>query len=189
MPSDQPPWMPMRRGEINPQLIAVCLNAGSYPPLSVWTNDVYQCTVYRVQEGPPDETMLHLSLKRHDRLAVHDWRHLQAIKNEVCGAERYAVEIFPPESRLVDSANEYHLWVFPVGFELPFGFADQLISSDSQVEDFNARRETGQHKGRQRAFQPGLPVASMRNLHPDAGKSMFELTAPMRQIIPEPYKP
>lgn len=182
-------WIPMQQGEVNPQLIDACLSAGAHPPMSVWQNDVYQCTVYRVQEGPDDKVMVHLSMKRHDREAVHDWRHLQAIKNEVCGFERYAVEIYPPESRLVDSANEYHLWVFPPGFELPFGFADQLISSDWQIADFNAKREIGHHKGRQRPFQPGLPVAQMRNLHPDAGKSVFSLTAPMRQLVPEPYAP
>lgn len=189
MPSDQPRWQPMKRGPVNPQLIAACMASGAHPPLSVWSNDVYQCSVFRVQDGPDDEVMVHLSIKNHERTALHDWRHLQAIKNEVCGAERYAVEIYPPESRLVDAANEYHLWVFPLGFELPFGFADALLSSDYQVDDFNARRVAGEHKGQQRPFQPGLPVASTRNLHPDAGRSLSTLHGGMRQIVPEPYRP
>ena len=66
--------------------------------------------------------MTHLSLKRLDRGVVHDWRDLQRIKNEVCGPEREAVEIYPAESRLVDLANQYHLWVMPEGEKMPIGF-------------------------------------------------------------------
>jgi hypothetical protein len=49
------------------------------------------------------------------------WRDKQRIKNELFGTERTAIEVFPKESRLVDAANLYHIWVLPVGLELPFG--------------------------------------------------------------------
>jgi hypothetical protein len=41
-----------------------------------------------------------------------DWRDLQAIKNQLCGDEAEAIQLFPAESRVVDTANQYHLWVF-----------------------------------------------------------------------------
>lgn len=173
MPSDR--WQPMQQGEINPQVLASCAQAGARPPLSVWGNDVYQCSVYQVGDNTElERLMLHISICRHDRAPIHDWRHLQAIKNEVVGKERTAVEIYPPESQLVDTSNQYHLWVFPADIELPFGFADQMVSSDYQVRDFNVRRLRGEHKGRQRPFQPGLPVAEGRNEHPLADVSMMD---------------
>lgn len=69
----------------------------------------------------------HLSIKRRDKRHIHDWRDLQEIKNLLCGPEAEAVELYPADSRLVDAANQYHLWVFmrdgdrnlprfPVGF-------------------------------------------------------------------------
>jgi hypothetical protein len=56
---------------------------------------------------------LHLSIKRHDRRPIRDWRAFQRIKNELAGAEREAVELYPAERRLHDAANQYHLWVAP----------------------------------------------------------------------------
>ena len=49
------------------------------------------------------------------------WRDKQRIKNELFGADRVAIEVFPPTADLVDGANMYHLWVFPAGYSLPFG--------------------------------------------------------------------
>lgn len=78
--------------------------------------------------------MMHLSIKRQDREPVTDWRHKQEIKNMLVGPEFEAVELFPAESRVVDTANQYHLWVFgdtgalrdlgfPVGKRLGQGYA------------------------------------------------------------------
>lgn len=178
-------WTPLELGTVNPQLVQACINAGANPPIAVFHNDTYQVSVYGV--GDPPE-MLHLSIKRHDRHVIRDWRHLQAIKNEVAGPDCYAVEIFPPEDRLVDSANEFHLWVFPEGFELPFGLDEYLVSSDVQIADFNRRREAGEHKGRQRPFQDGLPVALGRNEQPGADVSLMSglwARVGMRQRVPD----
>lgn len=54
----------------------------------------------------------HLSFKRIDREPMHDWRLFQEIKNMIVGPEYEAVELYPAESRVVDTANQYHLWVF-----------------------------------------------------------------------------
>jgi hypothetical protein len=99
-----------------------------------------------------EDTSMHLTFKRNDRAAVRDWRHFQAIKNEVAGPEREAVEIFPPESKLYDSANEYHLWVAPVNQELAMG----LYSDGPAVFGPNELGPMG--KARQRPWQPGIPT-------------------------------
>lgn len=49
------------------------------------------------------------------------WAEKQQIKNELFGPECLAIEVFPPESELVDAANMYHIWVFPMDRKLPFG--------------------------------------------------------------------
>jgi hypothetical protein len=64
----------------------------------------------------------HLSIRRCDRRACRDWRDFQAIKNQLCGPEREALELYPAESRVVDTANQYHLWVLPAGERIPVGW-------------------------------------------------------------------
>ena len=49
------------------------------------------------------------------------WSEKMAIKNELFGEKRLAIEVYPTEKRLVDICDLYHLWVFEKGFELPFG--------------------------------------------------------------------
>lgn len=99
-------------------------------------NSRYQVTLQDYASG-----WTHLSIIRRDREAVHDWRDLQRIKNELCHPEREAVELFPAESRLVDSNNQFHLWVAPPGVTLPIGYMERDISD----------RPFGAHK--QRPFE------------------------------------
>jgi hypothetical protein len=96
------------------------------PDEEVWANDLYQVNVRRgiPFAGNPEFTLAHLSIKRRDRRALTDWRHFQWIKNDIVGEECEGIELFPAESRLVDGANQYHLWVFetpeprwPVGWD------------------------------------------------------------------------
>lgn len=102
------------------------------------------------------ENMMHLSIHRHDRRRLRDWRHLQQMKNEIAGEDRWAVEVFPTESKLVDTSNEYHLWVLPEGEPLPWAFQQGVVTNDEQVETFNEAREQGLHKGRQHPWEEGL---------------------------------
>lgn len=97
----------------------------------MWMNDLYTVIVNRGQKtGIPDEngdflTVTWLSIRRNDRQAKTDWRHMQWIKNQLVGEENEGVEIYPAESRLVDGSNQYHLWVFEdASFRFPFGFTD-----------------------------------------------------------------
>ena len=81
--------------------------------------------------------VIHLSVKTHDKKPIRDWRDMQRIKNELVGEEHEAVELYPAESRLVDTANQYHMWVFdkPVsdGAYYPFGFHDRLVNYDKPL--------------------------------------------------------
>jgi hypothetical protein len=74
-------------------------------------NNRYHVFVRRVrnpQDGGPD--IIHLSIRDNERTAKHDWRDFQRIKNEIVGPEYELVELYPRESHLVDSSNQYHLW-------------------------------------------------------------------------------
>ena len=69
--------------------------------------------------------MIWLSIKRIDKESIHDWRELQQIKNEIVGEKNEAIEIYPSEDRIVDTANQYHLWVFKdPTIKVPVGFFD-----------------------------------------------------------------
>lgn len=91
----------------------------------VFMNDTYQVNVREAEVGDYWPESLHLSIKRRDKQPIHDWRELQTIKNEIVGPEHEAVELYPAESRLTDTANQYHLWVLKSHeHRFPFGFND-----------------------------------------------------------------
>lgn len=98
-------------------------------PLRTWANNTYVVLEFELASTTAGEPPLtHLLVRRHDHTAVHDWRHLQRVKNDVCGPEREAIEIFPAESRLVDTSNQFHLWVLPAGEQVPFGYPARMVA-------------------------------------------------------------
>jgi hypothetical protein len=98
----------------------------------LWKNDRYQVAVRHLGGDDDAVPMVLLSIKRVDKQPIHDWRDLQAIKNQLVGPECEAVELYPAESRLVDSANQYFLWcVLDPSFRFPWGFNRRLVSSES----------------------------------------------------------
>jgi hypothetical protein len=90
-----------------------------------YQNDIYDVTAIG------DHPFVHLIIHRHDWEACDDWRQFQQIKNEIVGPEYEAVELFPAESRLIDTSNAYHLWVHcdPV-YRFPMGLHRRLVSSE-----------------------------------------------------------
>lgn len=90
----------------------------------VYLNDTYQVNI-RKHDG-----FLHLSVKRLDKEAIFDWRHMQQIKNELTSPESEGVQLFPVESRLVDTANQYHIWVLASEKKFPFGFNQGRLVGD-----------------------------------------------------------
>jgi len=97
-------------------------------PAKQYANSRYHVAVWFAGgDAHPMGKFVHLSIKDHDRSARHDWRDLQRIKNEIVGPEFDAVELYPAESRLVDTCNQYHLFVFAT-WRAPFGFDSRLVS-------------------------------------------------------------
>lgn len=92
-----------------------------------WKNDLYQVQLRRLDHG-----LVHLNIRRIDGSAlVRDWRHFQAIKNQLVGPECEAIELYPAESRLVDTSNKFHLWaVADPTFRFPIGFDDRDVQYD-----------------------------------------------------------
>ena len=104
--------------------------------------------------------MARLSIRRDDRRPDRDWRHHQAIKNQLAGPEVEAVELFPAESRLVDTANPVELfpaesrlvdtanqtwlWVAAPGDRFPFGFDERVVTGTDEAAKVGAvQREPG----------------------------------------------
>jgi len=94
----------------------------------VWRNDIYQVAVHRWSED-----WWQLNIRRRDGGPIlRDWRHFQRIKNEIIGEEHEAVELYPAESRLVDTANKFHLFVnVDPAYRFPFGFRERDVSYTS----------------------------------------------------------
>jgi hypothetical protein len=86
---------------------------------TIWANSRYQV----MRRASEDGAVIYLSIKRLDQQPIRSWRDLQRIKNELVGPENEAVELFPADSRVLDAANQYHLWVSSnPAMRLPFGF-------------------------------------------------------------------
>ena len=71
-----------------------------------------------------------LSIKRHDRKAECDWRIFQRIKNDLVGEKREAVQLFPSMDRVLDTANQYFLWVAPEKHIFGIGQVEQEVSDE-----------------------------------------------------------
>jgi len=95
-----------------------------------WTNRVYACLVRQIDGN--DEGRVHLAIRTASNREP-PWRDLQRIKNELYGPERVAVQVCPPQSRLVDEADMYHLFILPVGTELGFGLHDLDHAADERL--------------------------------------------------------
>lgn len=114
----------------------------------VWLNSRYQVLIRHLEANkelgwPP---MDHLSIKRLDREPIHDWRDMQRIKNELVGPECEAVELYPAESRLVDTSNQYHLFVFVLPrWRFPFGYQERFVMDERPVSTSD--------KSKQRPFE------------------------------------
>lgn len=99
----------------------------------VFLNETYQVSMRERQPG-----LVHLSIKRVDRQPIFDWRDMQQIKNQLVGSECEGVQLFPAESRLVDTSNQYHLWVAKdPKFRFPFGFNGRFVTNDSLGKSVN----------------------------------------------------
>lgn len=97
----------------------------------LWMNDQYVVHKRVVEAIDGREPMIHLSIRNDDRSTRHDWRDFQRIKNQLAGPEYEGLEVYPAESRKVDTANQYHLFCFP--FSMGFGLGTQRIVTNHDV--------------------------------------------------------
>jgi hypothetical protein len=113
--------------------------------LEWWGNDQYSISVDRNTElhnfGPMFR-VVHLSIHRRDRAPVQDWRDIQQIKNTIVGPQYEGIALHPAESRLVDTANEYHLWC-PMGQDgspsyIPVGWRTRKVLGQTEADPVGA---------------------------------------------------
>lgn len=104
----------------------------------IWVNDLYQVAVHELQNGG-----VQLNIRRRDGGPIlRDWRHFQAIKNELIGEECEAVELYPAESRKVDLANKFHLWgVRDPAYRFPFGWTERAVDYDDKGTTTNGMKQ------------------------------------------------
>lgn len=157
------PWTPLRQFANIPEHLKEVWRHTGDEFHELWRSREYEVFVRYLEPNDGRGGPLHLSVKRLDREPVYDWRHKQSIKNEIAGPDREAVEIFPDERRLVDGANQTHLYVLPRGARVPFGFNGGYAAYDDNKD--NELREEAIRRGidpavlnggKQRPFQPGL---------------------------------
>jgi len=123
------------------------------PKETIWVNDKY--IVHKREDVPLENNenvlMTHLSIRNNENSAIRDWRDMQYIKNELVGEENEGVEIFPRESRLVDTANQFHLWVFQdISNGIPVGFNERLVTDIHEHPQHKHKLNIG---GKQRPFE------------------------------------
>jgi ribA/ribD-fused uncharacterized protein len=111
-------------GHVTPGLVCLMINSR------------YQVVVSEqdASDAGFEKPITHLSIKRWDRGYMNDWREKQRIKNEIMGPGFEACELFPDEQRLVDTSNQYHLWVLPAGMHFPFGYFERLVIAPGESE-------------------------------------------------------
>jgi hypothetical protein len=147
-----PRWQPMERATPVPmptdrreRLLAMPDGAAVLAEVQaaeMWKNDRYTVTVTRWPEAEGNVDIAgqisELSIRRNDRRAVHDWRDFQRIKNEIAGPEIEAVELYPAESRLMDTANQYYLFCLPAGARMPFGLPLRNVTTPETAATIGA---------------------------------------------------
>ncbi len=125
----------------------------------VFVNETYQVHKRTVGDGELGR-ICHLSIKRKDREPVSDWRDKQAIKNQLCGDAAEGLELYPAESRVVDSANQFHLWVF-LDSEIPVGFEQGLkLDSHETLSAAQQRPMPAKVTSKPRIVKPLTPTPS-----------------------------
>lgn len=95
--------------------------------VEIWVNDIYQ-----VQVREFGGALVHINIRRRDGGPIlRDWRHFQHIKNDIVGEECEAIELYPAESRKVDTSNKFHLWgIRDKTFRFPIGFDERDVRYD-----------------------------------------------------------
>jgi len=120
----------MEDGKIRASIDAATDELGDY-----WRNDVY--AVHRIVwagRGPDGCDIVQLSIKRHDRAPAKDWRDFQRIKNQLTHPECEGMELYPAESRLVDTSTQFHIWVVAdPKYRWPVGYNEGRVITEKNI--------------------------------------------------------
>jgi len=146
MKRNDPKWL-WAEAQLTPEQIEVVRSTHRRGmPVKIMQNDLYEVWIFDNPGGDGWPEMWWLSIKRRDKHPIHDWRHLQRIKNELIGRENEGVELYPAESRKVDGANQYHLFVLKEkGMAFPFGFCGRLVTGPEEDARIGARQRPFEH--------------------------------------------
>jgi hypothetical protein len=85
-----------------------------------WLRDVRQVRKNKVFAVlvRPHERGVHLAVSSPSGIRP-TWWEMQRIKNEILGEEATAVEVYPPNSEVVDEADMFHIWsIDPLPFTI-----------------------------------------------------------------------
>jgi len=149
-----PPWTPFERAYVRTTGAELKRRMGHLRPealdeewqseaIALNRSEVYKNSRYQVNVDRDRGDFVHLSVKRLDKEPIHDWRDLQRIKNEIVGPEHEAFELYPAESRVVDTANQFHLWVLKdAEATIPVGWREGLKvdADDAKVTGSKQRK-------------------------------------------------
>lgn len=81
--------------------------------VEVWRSRRFLVQVYAASEGA-ERVSVNRVVIAGDRWADGiTWDDLQSVKREIGRGERWAVEVFPADSAVVNVANMRHLWLLP----------------------------------------------------------------------------
>lgn len=118
-----------------------------------YSNSRYQVVVAFEKTGLGWPPLMHLSIKTHDKRCVHDWRDMQRIKNELAGTMAEGIELFPAESRLMDEANQFHIYcIHPTMGGFPFGQTERTRFTPEELDRDHAD-VVPEFRPRQREFE------------------------------------
>ena len=110
-----------------------------------YSNDLYLVQINRDANHGFGESltdgMFELTIRRKDREPMHDWRHVQLIKNQIVGDENEMVELYPAESRLRDSANQFWFYGFNNDkVRFPFGMFGRVVNDGNDFGKSKQRK-------------------------------------------------
>lgn len=96
--------------------------------------DLFYSDLYCVRRRMLQQSgVIHLIINHRDGLPIDQWWTKQLIKKGVGYADEWAAELFPPDAKIVDLGNVYHLWIMLD--ENPFPFAFQFGSSIKNIRE------------------------------------------------------
>lgn len=141
--AEEEPWEPLSQDTARPDM---------------WGNELLTAGIKR--NTLPDGTgYAHINYHRRDRAPIRDWRIGQRIKNQLCGPEWEGVELYPAESRVVDTSNEYHL--FCMEGQFPIGFDQGERGTQAQID----ANWDGPGDGPMQRDDPGADTSSFRPIN------------------------